>query len=134
MKKLFTTLLLLFIAQVGMAQEDAFKKDVLKVLEMSGANAQIKVAKDQIVKMIPADKQSAFTTEFEATMPGFYDKMAKIYMETYTKEDIKAMIAFYETPVGKKMTEKSAELFQKSQLAGQDWGKSLQTIMMKYLQ
>lgn len=134
MKKLFSTLLLLIVAQVGMAQEDAFKKDVLKVLEMSGANAQMKVAKDQIIKMVPADKQSAFTAELEATMPGFYDKMAKIYMETYTKDEVKAMIAFYETPVGKKMTEKAAEIFQKGQFAGQDWGKSLQSIMMKYMQ
>ncbi|MBP6758001.1 MAG: DUF2059 domain-containing protein [Flavobacterium sp.] len=42
------------------------------------------------------------------------------------------MIAFYESPVGKKMSEKSGELTQKAMKAGQEWGKELQVIMEKY--
>ncbi|RZJ33681.1 MAG: DUF2059 domain-containing protein [Flavobacterium sp.] len=134
MKKLILSLALLFIAQLGMAQDDAFKKDVLKVIEMSGSGSQMKLAKDQILKMIPQEKQAAFLVEFDATLPSFYDKIAQVYMETYTKEDIKAMIAFYETPVGKKMTAKSSEIAEKSQKAAQEWGQGLQGMMMKYMQ
>lgn len=134
MKKLLLTFALVITANVAMAQDEAFKKDVLKVIEMSGSTAQMKLAKDQILKMIPADKQAAFQIEFDASLPALYDKLVKVYAETYTKEDIKAMIAFYETPVGKKMGEKAGEIAEKSQAAGMEWGQSLQGMMMKYMQ
>jgi len=134
MKKLILTIALVCVAQIGMAQDEAFKKDIMKVIEMSETGAQIKMGKEQILKMVPADKQAAFVVEFDATLPALYEKMVKIYSETYTKEDIKAMIAFYDSPVGKKMQSKSAEIAEKSQAAGQEWGQGLQTMMMKYMQ
>jgi hypothetical protein len=134
MRKIILTFALILVAQLSMAQDEAFKKDVMRVIEMNGSNAQMKLAKDQILKMIPAEKQAAFLVEFDATLPSFYDKMAKVYMETYTKEDVKAMIAFYESPVGKKMSAKAGELAEKSQAAAQEWGQGLQGMMMKYMQ
>ena len=134
MKKIILTFALVLIAQIGFSQDDAFKKDILKVIELSGSANSMKAAKDQILKMVPQDKQAAFIIEFDSTLPSLYDKLAVIYMETYTKEDIKAMIAFYESPVGKKINEKSGELFEKSQAAGQEWGEGLQGMMMKYMQ
>ena len=35
------------------------------------------------------------------------DATVEIYMQEYSKEDIKAMLAFYNSPVGKKMAEKA---------------------------
>ncbi len=134
MKKIILTFALVLAAQISMAQDDAFKKDVMKVIEMSGSGAQMKMAKDQILKMIPAEKQAAFLVEFDASLPAFYDKVAKVYMDTYTKEDIKAMLAFYDSPVGKKITAKAGEIAEKSQTAAQEWGQSLQPMMMKYMQ
>jgi uncharacterized protein len=134
MKKIVITAVLVFITQFGFAQDAAYKKDVLKLIEMSGATSQIKLAKSQILQMVPKEKQGAFVLEFDATLPSLYDKMAKVYMDIYTKDDIKAMIAFYESPVGKKITEKSSELTEKNMTATQEWGESLQTMMMKYLQ
>lgn len=134
MKKIILTFALVLIAQVGFSQDDAFKKDILKVIELSGSANSMKAAKDQILKMVPKDKQAAFIIEFDSTLPSLYDKLAVIYMETYTKEDIKAMIAFYESPVGKKINEKAGVLFEKSQAAGQEWGEGLQGMMMKYMQ
>ena len=134
MKKFILTIALIFAVQIGFAQDEAYKKEVIKVIEMSGSAAQMKMVKNQILKMVPAEKQAAFLIEFESTLPALYDKIVKIYMETYTKEDIAAMIKFYESPVGKKMYEKSTELAEKSQTAGQEWGQSLQGMMMKYMQ
>ncbi len=134
MKKLIVTFVLVLVAQVGFSQEDAFKKDVLKVIEMSGSTNAMKSAKNQILKMVPQDKQAAFILEFDATMPSLYDKMAVIYMETYTKEDIKSMLAFYESPVGKKINEKAGDIMEKTQAAGKEWGEELQGMMMKYMQ
>ncbi|HQK40147.1 MAG TPA: DUF2059 domain-containing protein, partial [Flavobacterium alvei] len=89
-------------------------------------------AKLKFLNIIPENKKENFSKEFEASLPSMYEKMAKVYMEIYTPEDIKGMIAFYESPVGKKMSEKSGELTQKAMKAGQEWGKELQVIMEKY--
>ena len=135
MKKIILTLALVCIAQLGFSQVDeAFKKDVLKVIENSGAANQMKSAKGQILKMIPEAKQAAFIVEFDATLPSLYDKLAAVYMEVYTKEDIKGMLAFYESTVGKKMAASSGVIMEKSQEAGQEWGQGLQGMMAKYME
>ncbi len=134
MKKLLVVLAIFLASQMTFAQDEAFKKDVIKVLKLNGSDAQMKMAKDQLLKMIPAEKQAGFIVEFDATLPALYDKMAQVYMETYTKDDIKAMLAFYDSPVGKKMASKSEEILQKTQTAAQEWGQGLQAMMMKYMQ
>ena len=135
MKKLILTFAFVAVAQFGFAQEDAaFKADVMKVIERSGSGGQMNSAKKQILAMIPEDKHAAFTVEFDAMLPKIYEGTAKIYMEEYTKEDIKAMLAFYESPVGKKINEKAGVFLEKSQAAGQEWGQGLQGMMMKYVQ
>ncbi len=134
MKKALFVIAFAMATQFGFAQDDAYKKDVMKVIELNGSAAQMKMAKDQILKMIPAEKQAAFLVEFDASLPSLYDKLVKVYNEVYTKDDIKAILAFYETPIGKKMTAKSGEIAEKSQAAGQEWGMGLQAMMMKYMQ
>lgn len=133
MKKILLTIALVFFAQLSFAQ-DAFKMDVLNLIQKSGAAGPMKSAKDQIMTAVPEDKKAVFSKEFDATLPSLYDKMAKVYMETYTHQDIKDMLKFYESPIGKKMAEKSGELATKSMAAGQEWGMELQSVMIKYIQ
>lgn len=134
MKKLILTLGLVLVAQFGMAQDDAYKKEVLKVVERSGAMGQMKAAKSQILTMIPEAKQAAFLVEFDALMPKVFETLTKTYMEVYTKEDIKAMTAFYDSPVGKKMEDKSDIISEKSAAASQELNVQLQGLVMKYMQ
>lgn len=132
MKKIFLPFAFFLIAQITIAQNTNFKAEVLKLISISGADAQIKLVKPQILSMIPENKKENFSKDFDATIPGLLDKMANVYMEIYTPDDIKAMIVFYESPVGKKMNEKAAELGQKSMQAGQEWSQELQGLMTKY--
>lgn len=134
MKKYILLAAVLFIAQTGFSQVDeAYKKQVLKLVEMSDTATQIKLAKTQILAMIPEAKHAEFTKDFDATLPSIYDQMTTSYMEVYTKEDIKAMIAFYESPVGQKITAKSGELSAKTAEIGKKWGEGLQAMVMKYM-
>ena len=133
MKKVFLTFAVILLANIATAQ-DSFKTDVMKVIEISGAAGPMQMAKEQILQSIPEAKKIEFSKDFDASLPSLYDKLAKIYMETYSPADIKAMLAFYESPVGKKMSSSSGELFKKSTAAGQEWGMDLQTMMMKYMQ
>lgn len=134
MKNLFITIAFLFVANFAMAQDAAFKADVLKVIEKSGAAAPMQMAKEQVMENIPLAKRADFSKDFDASLPSFYEKIAKIYMELYTHEEVKQMMAFYESPVGKKIASSMGEITKQSTAAGQEWGMELQTIMMKYME
>ena len=134
MKKVIITLALVLVAQFGFSQVDeAFKKDVLKVIEKSGGGAQVNAAKKQVLAVIPAEKQTAFLVELDVILNKIQDETAKIYMQEYTKEDIKAMLAFYESPVGKKMTAKAEILSTKSQESMMSVQTDVQELMSKYM-
>jgi uncharacterized protein len=134
MKKIILALAFVLTTQFTVAQDAAFKADVMKVIKMSGATAQMDSAKKQIMAMVPEAKQAEFSKDFEATMPAFYDKVAAIYMKEYTHADVKEMLKFYESPVGKKIADKAGIMFEQSMLAGQEWGAGLQELMMKYME
>lgn len=133
MKNVFLTFALIFLANMSSAQ-DSFKADALKVIELSGAAGPMQMAKEQILQSIPEAKKMEFSKDFDASLPALYAKLATIYMETYSAEDVKAMLAFYESPVGKKISASAGDLFKKSTAAGQEWGADLQAMMMKYMQ
>lgn len=133
MKKLFVTAVFFFIAHFVVAQ-DAFKADVLKVIQQSGAAAPMQMAKEQIMENIPLTKRADFSKEFDATLPSLYEEIAKVYMETYTHDEIKEMLKFYDSPVGKKIASSMGAITKKSTIVGQEWGMQLQSVMMKYME
>lgn len=134
MKKIVLSFLFVLVAHLGFAQDAAFKADVLKVIKASGSTAQMESAKKQIMAMIPDSKHAAFSKDFDATMPSLYDKMADIYMKEYSHADVKEMLKFYESPIGKKISEKAGAIYEASMLAGQEWGMGLQEMLMKYME
>jgi uncharacterized protein len=79
MKKILLIFALALTTQFMNAQDAAFKADVMKLISMNGSDAQMKPIKDQVLKMIPADKQTDFLKDFDAILPSFSDKFAKIY-------------------------------------------------------
>ncbi len=133
MKKLFFTVAFILIASAGFAQ-DAFKKDVLKYLELSGQATVFEMLTKDFVNNIPAEKQAEFKKELKISLDELKGKMADMYMTEFTHEDIKEFIKFYESPAGKKLTAKSEVLYKKGQAIGQEWGMGLQGLMMKYAQ
>jgi hypothetical protein len=133
MKKLLLAVAFMLIAQAGMAQ-DAFKTDVLKLLNMSGTATQFEMITKDLVKNIPAEKQADFKKDLDASLKDLISKIADVYMTEFTPEDVKAMIKYYESPVGQKAAAKTAVLYEKGQAAGQEWAMGLQGLMMKYVE
>lgn len=133
MKKLLLAVAFMLVAQMGIAQAtDAMKADVKKLLEISGATAQMDAAKKQIITMIPAEKHVEFTKEFEASLVPVLKAQEDFYLKEFTIDDIKQMIKYYESPIGKKWVQKSALLNEANMKVYQDWSMELQGILMKY--
>ncbi len=74
---------------------------------------------------VPLDKQKAFSDTMQAFMNKYLTwdllktDMAKIYASEFSEQEIKELTKFYQTPLGKKMIEKSPVMMQKGMLIGQ---------------
>lgn len=135
MKKILCIAVFALASQINFAQtNEVFKKDVLSVIKISGGTSQMDLAKEQILSMIAKDKQQEFLKEFDATLPSLYDKIAEVYMSNYTHDEIKQMLKFYETPIGKKISSSNAKISKESMAVSQEWAGGLQGLMMKYMQ
>lgn len=133
MKKLLLAFAFVLVSQIGFAQENASKEDVSAVIEKSGNSGQMSAARTQMLTMIPQDKHAAFLVDFDILMKKVNDATVEIYMQEYSKEDVKAMLAFYNSPVGKKMAEKSEKIANKSQESMASLQGEIQALMMKYI-
>jgi hypothetical protein len=132
MKKTIAIFAFMIVAQIAIAQ-DASRADVKKLIELTGGDAQIAVAKKKVLEMIPEAKQTEFLKEFDMSLIGYLAKIEDFYIKEYTSEDIQKMIVFYETPIGKKMKSKAGLQAESSMAAIQSWSIELQGIMMKYM-
>ncbi|MCU0349344.1 MAG: DUF2059 domain-containing protein [Flavobacterium sp.] len=133
MKKMILTFAFFVATNFVMAQ-DAFKADVVKAIEMSGANSSMDAVKKQVLGMIPESKQAEFLKEFDVVINSINEEQVKNFMEVYTHDDIKEMIKFYSTPTGKKIKEKAGVLAEKNMAMQQTIGMQMQGILMKYMQ
>ncbi len=132
MKKIMLCLFLSLVFQINYAQDQKFKQDALKLIEISGATNQMKLLKNQIIKYVSKDKQKVFLKDFDDSLPQLYEDYANTYMKIYTHDDIKAMIQFYESPVGKKIYMYADEMAQRTQAMSQKWMQKLQDSINKY--
>lgn len=56
---------------------------------------------------------------------GLVDRIVPLYHRQFTHEEIKGMLAFYESPLGQKVAQALPVLTQESVQLGQEWGESL---------
>jgi hypothetical protein len=56
---------------------------------------------------------------------GFEDTLIALYRKHFTRDEVRALVAFYRTPVGKKLSDKLPVLGQEAQTIGAQWGERL---------
>ncbi len=135
MKKIIFAIAFMSVAHIGFAQNDAFKKDVLTLIEFTGdQESQLSLMKKQLAQFIPEAKLPALMEEIKKELPKLNNKVADIYMKHYTQEDVKELIAFYKTPLGQKLAKQTKVITPEVLEASNQWGTELQPIMMKYMQ
>jgi hypothetical protein len=115
-----------FLGVYGQTKND----DILKLLRISGT---AKLSEQMVAAMIPNFKQLV------PDIPDvFWDRfMAKLnvdellyscipaYDKYYTHDEIKQLIIFYESPIGKKTVEVTPLLLQETMAVGEKWGEKL---------
>ncbi|TRO65147.1 DUF2059 domain-containing protein [Christiangramia sabulilitoris] len=133
MKKIIFTLAFCAIGLSSFAQKaDTFEDKAVTLIKLT-AGQQFDIMTEPIVEMIPEKNRAAFKKELAASTTELYNKMADIYTESFTEAEIDKILAFYATPVGKKMVAITPELTKKGMEIGQAWGMELQPLMAKYM-
>jgi hypothetical protein len=131
MKKSILLIFCLFTCIASFAQVDKeYKSTLKKMIEVSGSSAAFKGAITQIMVMfkqnytnVPSNVWDEFEKEFSKTsVDDLVELLAPIYYKHLTVGDLKKIIEFYQTPVGKKYAEETPMITQESMAAGQEWG------------
>jgi uncharacterized protein len=130
MKKILFALLTTLIFAGAFAQDSEKTAHIKKLLDLTGSG---KLGVQVVQTMITSFKQNT-----ESVPDKFWDEMAKeinadtmvsmvipVYEKYYTDEEILQMIAFYETPVGKKVIATLPFIMKESMEIGQEWGKQV---------
>ena len=133
MKKLVVLIVFVCFSITAKAQEnvDLFKADTQKLVNIVSESAFTPYI-EQFSTMVAEENKEVFMTEINKTFPELYAAIASIYMEEFTHAEIKELLTFYETPIGKKLASKTGELGQKGMVAGQAWGIKIQQLIEQY--
>lgn len=103
MKSKLLTILLFSICFVANAQEQTFKEDVQKLMKIIGIEEQISYTREDMIMWTTPVKEKELIADFDATVPVFKADVEEYYLTKYTHSEIKEILAFYESPIGKKL-------------------------------
>jgi hypothetical protein len=110
-------------ADIGVIEEDVTAKDygegiptvdqlkpeqkqlVRQLLEAAGVRATLQANLENVIKNAPEDKKTDFLIALNAD--DLLERIIPIYAKYYTNEELKALLSFYQSPVGKKFLEVS---------------------------
>ena len=113
--------------------------DIRILLELTGAAA---IAKQTVAQMVPSlrtlapDAPDSFWTEFIDEMKGteLIERIIPVYDRHLSHADVKALIAFYRTPAGKRLIQAMPLITSESMKAGQAWGAEIGRRVMERIQ
>jgi hypothetical protein len=153
-KKIFILALLLIFFSIPVHSETTElspekRTDIIKLLKMTGVvNVMAQVVNtissqmvDSLIKAsgrkVPERATEIIKTEMnnlwdqEIKSEKFFDYFVPIYNKYYSHKEIKELINFYKTDLGRKTIDVLPSLTQECMIAGQNWGKSLQYIAVR---
>ena len=121
------------VAFTTYAQGDsAYKNTALEFVKISNDTEMFNTAIDQLGKEVLDAKKEEFRSEAKKTLDKLYTNMAELFMEEFTHTELKELIVFYKTDLGKKLAVKQTTISQKAMKLGVLWGSEVQMISKKY--
>ena len=130
---------ILFLSTFTVSAQDSTKiRHIRQLMEVTGAAKMgnqmittIAASYKQNFPDVPAEFWDSFIKE--ADMTQLMEHIIPIYAEQFTDDDIQQMLAFYQTPIGKKMIEKMPIILQQSMQLGGQWGRQLSEKVLEKL-
>ncbi len=106
------------------------EQDIRQLFALTGSD---KAGQQVMEQMIPEMQKSQpqIPAEFwegirkKIKEGGLTERLVPVYDKYYTKEEVKALVAFYQTPLGKKVTATIPGITKDSQAVGAAWGQEI---------
>jgi hypothetical protein len=142
------TIILLAAAPAGVAAQEppldpAFRADILRLMDVMGTGNMTKQMPSMLFRQLMEDARKEHVDlsgrayeiqrevlEQEVTKAldgpeGLVAKMVPIYARHFSREDVRGLIAFYESDLGRRMVAEMPALAQETIRVGMQWGKDL---------
>jgi hypothetical protein len=71
------------------------------------------------------DTAAKLRTDLQPRSAELMNQVATLYASRFTEQELKDVVAFYKTPLGKKMTEEEPRVIDQSMSLAQNWGNKL---------
>lgn len=110
--------------EIGTMFGNAFVQQISASLQRSNPNVPTRayeILREEVME----------TIERELGSGEFFDLLYPIYHKHLTLNDIRELIAFYQTPIGRKAISVLPQLTRESMAAGQRWGQQLGPIIQE---
>lgn len=88
MKKFLSILMLVLVAQLGLAQNTNTHPTVAKLIEKQGLREQLAETKTGLNDLILEDKKEDFSKKYDEIVNTFVDKFGKIITKHFTEEQL----------------------------------------------
>jgi hypothetical protein len=133
MNLFFILFLSFFSVTVKGQSPSSYEQLMEKMLVVTNSTATFKAAITQVIAMLKQQSPNV-PEDFWAPMEGELTKnipndmavmLTPIYKKYLTGEDLTQLIAFYDSPIGKKLSSVNPQIVSESMAAGQQWGMSL---------
>jgi uncharacterized protein len=123
------------------AQQTDAEKDILKLMQVNGSAASYDLAYDQIVAQFKMMKPNVPQFNWDIAKRDVFDKeiielqkqLIPVYAKNFTPEEVKQLIAFYTSPLGKKLVDGTTQVSKESLKVAQPWAMSLAQKLQSYL-
>lgn len=130
-------------AEPTKAVDPAKTADIRKLMEITGSNNISKqfagMVTQQVFQMLKSSRPDiperamevmnkeliGLFSERMAAPGGLAEQIVPIYDKYFTHAEIKELLTFYQTPIGKKAISVLPRIVNESMMAGQKWGKTL---------
>lgn len=123
MKKSIFALIFLFSINLGFSQDDNYKNLLNEFLNAQGNIQTFDATFNQMANMFGVSVDEEKFNELKTEMiSSLIDKMVPVYKNHFSESDLKAAIVMFNTPIGKKISEKAPLIAQESIQVSMEWG------------
>lgn len=119
------------------AKIDAEKKQL--IVKLLSQTKEVEMAQERMAQALAGMKQvmvrqsPKFWDRYQSLMSEteLRDRLMEVYDKRYTTDEIKGLIAFYDTPAGKKMSENAVPILRDSMAIAQDMSRRASEAVMR---
>lgn len=106
--------------------------DAKKIMDCININHHIETVKETTLMWIKPEQESEYLKYFEPTVKEFEGDIVEYYQSQYSSEEIKQILDFYNTGIGKKIADNVKDLSIAALKADEQWEDAMLELVYKY--